>query len=112
MSRERDNSIVGALVSQITALTGPDTRLIHVQEREWASVTFSGARYTIQLSVPAREQGRPPLLAAIAALPEHEFTLRGVIVADCSATIGGLLPRGNDDLRRAITVEVLTVVAD
>jgi hypothetical protein len=108
MSRAKMHNTAAALIEQISALTGPGTQLLHAQEREWASVTFSGARYRLELAVP--QSGEQFLAAAIAALPEHEFTLRGVIVADCTAMIGGLLP--GDGRRRAVTVEVLTVVAD
>jgi hypothetical protein len=107
MSRHRSPSPASALVEQIARITGPGTGLRQVQEREWASATFAGARYIIDLSVPT---GGGSLLPAIAALPEHEFILPGQIVADCSVNLGGLVP--GETSHRELRVELLTVVAD
>ena len=52
-------------------------------EKAWASITFAGARHTLTLlfagdeAVAAGEQ-------FIAALPDHEFTLEGQLVADAA----------------------------
>ncbi|HZU62420.1 MAG TPA: hypothetical protein VFF98_01955 [Novosphingobium sp.] len=74
-------------------LAGPQAQLLSHAERPWASATFSGTRHTITLlfdgagAVAAAE-------ALIAALPEHEFTIRGQLVADAtvSEVLHTLLP--------------------
>jgi hypothetical protein len=112
MSRSHGQGIAAALIEQVSALTGPGTLLLHMQEREWASATFTGARYRLELAVPVGAGNRPSLLTAMAALPDHEFDLRGVIVADCTASMGGILPNAGPERLRAVTVEILTVAAD
>ncbi len=55
------------------------------RETAWASVTFEGSRHTVTL----RFDGREAVAAGehvIAALPEHEFTILGQLVADATIT--------------------------
>lgn len=52
-------------------------------ERAWASITFAGARHRIALlfaGAEAVEAGE----RFIAALPDHEFAIRGQLVADAA----------------------------
>lgn len=54
-------------------------------ERAWASITFAGTRHTLALLFAGREAVAAGE-AFIAALPEHEFTLPGQLVADAAIT--------------------------
>lgn len=74
-----------ALLSAVTELAGGKAELLRHVERPWASVTFSGTRHTVILAFSGAEA-----VAAgevfIAALPEHEFTMPGQLVADAAVT--------------------------
>lgn len=71
------------LLNSVLGLAGERAELLRHAEQPWASVTFSGIRHTVALqftgadTVDAAE-------AFIAALPEHEFTIAGRIVADAA----------------------------
>ena len=70
------------LRSLLTLAEGQAELLAH-RERDWASATFSGTRHTVDLAF----QGSAAVAAAerfIAALPDHEFSLPGALVADAS----------------------------
>ena len=54
-------------------------------ETAWASITFAGARHTLTLLF-AGEQAVEAGERFIAALPEHEFTIPGELVADATVT--------------------------
>jgi hypothetical protein len=108
------------LLSQILALLGPGIRLLHAHEREWASITFTGARHRFVLEIPESAMIQPAILRALTGLPDHEFNLRGEIVADCTYTIGMPLPGVPSPVppalpsagERLLVVELLTVIAD
>lgn len=71
-----------ALLNAVLQLAGEGELLRHA-ERPWASVTFSGTRHTIGL----RFAGASAVAAGerfIDLLPEHEFTIRGQLVADAT----------------------------
>jgi len=87
-------ALTNALLKIATPAEIPESR-----ERPWASVTFTGARHWVSLSVgPARA-------AEIAAmLPDHEFDLPGHLVADIAVT--GTRVDGD---RTVIEIEALTV---
>ena len=53
------------------------------REKSWASVTFAGARHTIQLVFDDEEAVEAGELF-IAALPDHEFAIPGQLVADAT----------------------------
>lgn len=64
----------------VLGLAGCRGEVIGHSERAWASVTFSGTRHTIAL----RFDGAAAVAAGerfVAALPEHEFSIRGQLVA-------------------------------
>ena len=74
-----------ALLSSVLQLAEGKAELVRHGERPWASVTFSGSRHTIALrfaGIAALEAGD----AFIEALPDHEFHIRGQIVADAAIT--------------------------
>lgn len=71
------------LLREVLALAGPEAQFLRHSERFWSSATFCGARHTVVLvfeGASAVTQGE----AFIAALPDHEFTLRGCLVADAT----------------------------
>lgn len=71
------------LLSEVLDLAGPRAEVLHHHEKPWSSATFTGTRHTIALAFPGTEA-----IASgetyIAALPEHEFTLPGQLVADAT----------------------------
>ncbi|HWU03749.1 MAG TPA: hypothetical protein VN222_13500 [Novosphingobium sp.] len=71
------------LLHAVMRLAGPCAELMSHAERPWASVTFSGTRHTITLSFAGTE-GLAAGEAFVAALPEHEFSIRGQLVADAT----------------------------
>lgn len=69
------------IVTALQGMVGDCAELLAMEERAWASATFSGARHTITL----RFTGTKDCEVAdvfIEALPEHEFGLPGLLVAD------------------------------
>ncbi|NBC35739.1 hypothetical protein GTZ99_04115 [Novosphingobium sp. FSY-8] len=69
------------LLHALLRLAGDKAELISHAERPWASATFHGTRHTVTLEF----NGVDGIAAAdelIATLPEHEFTIRGQLVAD------------------------------
>lgn len=88
----------------ISDLAGPRALRLSHQETAWASVTFSGARHSLTLAFEgweAADDGE----AFIAALPDHEFTLPGLLVADAAVvrSVQQLLPHP----RLEVGIEVL-----
>ena len=55
------------------------------QEKNWASVTFAGARHRLELLFDGTEAVQAGELF-IAFLPEHEFAIPGQLVADAAVT--------------------------
>ncbi|KLE33197.1 hypothetical protein AAW01_04305 [Aurantiacibacter gangjinensis] len=58
-------------------------RITHHSENSWASITFAGSRHRVVL----RFDGAEAVDAGecfIAFLPEHEFAIRGQLVADAA----------------------------
>ena len=74
------------LVSAVLELAGPRAELLRHAERPWASATFSGTRHTIALTFTG-----PQAIAAgeefITALPEHEFSIAGQLIADAMVNL-------------------------
>lgn len=88
----------------LTALAQHRGTISRHSERAWASITFTGARHSVELVF----DGADALAAGeefVASLPDHEFTIRGQIVAE--ATVASidhtLLPAP----RMEVSVEVL-----
>lgn len=79
--RERQPAM--QLLDAVLRLAGPHAELISHAERPWASATFTGSRHTVLLGF----DGKAAMAAGeafIAALPEHEFTIRRQLVADAA----------------------------
>ncbi len=71
------------LLSAVLELAQGQAELLRHSERAWASVTFSGSKHTVVLAF----DGADKVLAGealIDALPEHEFTLPRLLVADAA----------------------------
>lgn len=71
------------LVAVLAKLAGDLAEVASHKETPWASVTFTGSRHTVVLRFAgweACDDGEN----FVAALPEHEFTLPGVLVADAT----------------------------
>jgi len=94
------------LLGELTKIAGGGTQLLRHAERPWSSNTFSGARHTFHLAFegPANVAGGEHL---IAALPDHEFSLPGRIVAD--ATVIAVEHSLIDGPRLTITAELLVL---
>ena len=73
------------LTQAVLALAGPHAHLVSHRETAWASITFAGARHTIVLGFEGWE-ACDDADHVIAALPDHEFALPGVLVADATVT--------------------------
>lgn len=88
----------------VLMLAEAQARLLSHEETPWASITFSGSRHEMMLDFEG-----PDAVAAgerlIAALPDHEFTIPGHLMADAtvSAVEHNLLPGP----RMVVTVTLL-----
>jgi len=71
------------LVREILQIAGEHAELIHHAEKAWTAVTFSGARHTVRLGFTGH-QAMDEADQFIAALPDHEFTIRGWLAADAT----------------------------
>lgn len=69
----------------VLALCDYRGQVITHSEKAWASITFAGARHTFAL-VFAGDEAIEAGERFIAALPEHEFTIPGQIVAEAAIT--------------------------
>ena len=102
--RKRVLGTAGRLCQALEALGCGMGRVAHQSEKAWASVTFEGARHTVELEF----EGADAIAAGegfIAALPEHEFALPGQLVAE--ATVTAVDHRLAPDPRLAVTCELL-----
>jgi len=71
------------IVRAVLGVAGEHAELVRHSEKPWASVTFSGARHTVCLCFTG-QQAMDAADDFIAALPDHEFSLPGLIVADAT----------------------------
>lgn len=69
------------LLSALMELAGRKAELVRHSERIWASASFSGTRHEVVLAFTGAEAVAAGELF-IDALPEHEFTIAGNLVAD------------------------------
>ncbi len=73
------------LAEALIVLGGGKCRITRQSEQNWASITFAGTRHTFDVvfeGEAAIEIGED----FIAALPEHQFSVRGQLVADAEVT--------------------------
>jgi len=71
------------LLREVREIAGPLAEVVSHREVPWASITFSGTRHGLVLRFAGSEAVSDGE-AFIANLPEHEFRLRGKLVADAS----------------------------
>lgn len=91
------------LTDALLALANRKGRIASHSERSWASITFAGARHRVEL-VFEGEEAVEAGECFIAFLPEHEFAIRGQLVADAAVvevSSATQLPR------LAVTCEIL-----
>ena len=78
--------------------------LLNHEERAWSSITFSGTRHEVMLDFEGREAVEVGE-EFIAALPDHEFTIPGQLVAD--ATVRDVDHRFGASERMRVTAVLL-----
>ncbi|MFL0356114.1 hypothetical protein ACI5KX_06500 [Erythrobacter sp. GH1-10] len=89
----------------LLALTNGQASLLKHEEKAWASITFSGTRHEVMLDFDGREAVEAGE-EFITALPDHEFTIPGQLVAE--ATIREVDHRfGGEDERMVVTAVLL-----
>lgn len=98
-----------AIIRAVLTLASGTAELEEHRGTQWASATFSGMRHAMRVRFSGSEgvaQGE--WLAAI--LPEHEFRIRGHLVADL--TIAQVHRRDEGEPAMTLTIEALTVESD
>lgn len=85
-------------------LAGGHAQITGHAERAWASITFSGARHSVDLLFEGNEAADAGEMF-IALLPDHEFTIPGQLVAE--ATISSVTHRLAHEETLAVTAELL-----
>ena len=82
--RYRPRRSLGDRVQEaLLALAKVQAQLLTHEEQSWASITFTGTRHDIMLDF----NGSKAVAAGeefVAALPDHEFTIPGQLVADAT----------------------------
>lgn len=71
------------LADALVGLAGGHGSIVTHSEKSWASITFAGARHRVEL-VFEGEEAVEAGECFIAFLPEHEFAIRGNLVADAA----------------------------
>jgi len=66
-------------------LAAGQATIVGHEEKNWASITFAGARHRLDLAFEGAEAVQAGELF-IAFLPEHEFAIPGQLVADAAVT--------------------------
>lgn len=87
LARRRREPRIG-LREALFALARGQAAIVSHEEKNWASVTFAGARHRIELLFDGAEAVEAGELF-IAFLPEHEFAIPGQLVADAAVTAVG-----------------------
>ena len=65
----------------LSALAAGKCLVLRHSEQAWASITFSGARHSVELVFEGIEAAKAGEIF-IAELPDHEFAIPGQLVAD------------------------------
>ncbi len=88
------------LQKQLQKLSGEQASVTLERERPWASITFSGTRYSF--TVRCADKQAPDTLPQLArTLPEYEFALPGYFVADILVT---------EQSAAQLRIEVLSII--
>ena len=67
----------------LSTLAGGHAQILHHSERAWASITFTGARHSLEMVFEGIEAAKAGEIF-IADLPDHEFAIPGQLVADAA----------------------------
>lgn len=94
------------LLSALMDMSRGQAELIRHNERNWASVTFTGTRHTIVLAFTGADAVSAGELFT-AALPDHEFAIPRQIVAD--ATIVRVEHTMSPEPRMEVEAELLLI---
>lgn len=98
-----------AIIRAILTLASGMAELEEHRGTQWASATFSGMRHVLRVRFNGSEAVvRGEWLAAI--LPEHEFRMRGHLVADVA--IAQIHRRHEGEPAMTLTIEALSVEGD
>jgi hypothetical protein len=73
------------LMRALREIAGPHAEVVSHHEAPWASITFSGARHRLVLRFAGSDAASDGE-AFVTVLPEHEFHVRGQLVADAAVT--------------------------
>lgn len=84
-SRRSRRDTSARLRETLLALADGKATILSHRERNWASVTFAGARHRLELEFTGADAVQAGELF-IAFLPEHEFAIPGQLVADAAVT--------------------------
>ncbi len=88
----------------LLAMAGPEANLLTHEETPWASITFAGTRHELTLDfdgIAACKVGE----RFITALPDHEFTIPNMLVAD--ATVSEVDSSYTPEPRMVVTATLL-----
>ena len=88
------------IASQISALARGQAIVRLAGERPWASITFSGMRYSFEIERSADAEVSA-LQELVQFLPDHEFMIPGYFVADTVI---------RDQSRSRILVDILAII--
>ncbi len=98
-----------ALIRAVMALASGQAQFEEHRGTQWASATFAGMRHVMRLHFAGAEAvAHGERLAAM--LPEHEFRIRGQLVADLA--IAQVHRRDEGEPALTLTIEALTVEDD
>lgn len=91
------------LADALLALAERKGSITRHEDKSWASITFAGSRHRVEL-VFEGEEAVEAGECFIAFLPEHEFTIRGQLVADAAVVEADSVAHPP---RLAVTCEIL-----
>ena len=95
----------------LMALTNNDTKICTYRERPWASATFIGARHYWTLEIKGEDHAH--IASDLeATIRDHEFSIRGHIVADAIMTSRRENVDENNEAGTIVTLEILTIEDD
>lgn len=98
-----------ALIRAVLTLARGDAQLEEHRGTAWASATFTGMRHVMRVSLLGEDGVRTgEWLAGV--LPDHEFRIKGHLVADITVTAIHRRTEGTPAM--TMTIEALTVEAD
>jgi hypothetical protein len=98
-----------ALIRAVLTLARGEAALDEHRGTSWASATFTGMRHVMRVTLAGSEGvATGEWLASI--LPDHEFCIRGHLVADIA--ISAVHRRAEGTPAMTLTIEALTVEAD